>query len=892
MMFKIKEEYFKHNQNIFEKEIGHINNINFIKEKLLCNGCATCDAICPNDAITMLYDDKVGVYEPVIDSNKCENCQLCVIVCPGFQFDLQELMKASKNLNFNKYIGPYKNIWRAYSKDNKIRQNASSGGIITQTLKFLLESGKVDGAIITRMDKNNPLETDTYIAWKVEDLFASQKSHYTPTPLNSILKPIIRDKYINKRFAYVGLPSHVQGLRKIQRLVPDMVDKIPYVFSLFTAHIPTRKLTEFILYKENISVQDVKKIEYRGGGNPGRMRILLKTGEEKFVPHLKWYYFEHAFPIFFFSPSEWLYFDKLSQWADCSMGDNWQNGLAEQNGASTVITRNDTVDELLREMIDKGIIKAFPMTTDDLITDQKLKSRLNIGIRHKVWNLLGNNVPSIYPELSIKWNSLVRTLRWALYIKWLYRPISFFWLDKIIKIDYVVRKKIYGTIFKLIRYLVLILKGIIPLKNDFPTRSKKYKVLILGRYEEKQIADELIAYLKNELSNDLEIVLLAPNPLTTIETYTERSIKNIRRINLTSKFLVFGHILTSIVVNGIIVGALCQRYGIRLRLWTTGRHLLDELVTSDVIFNIADNNSTTRNKLIRQCTIYLAAKLLNKKVILSGKIIGPYNGWFDKFYTKLALNTVHLITLCDKKFSQQQLIDIGVNKPIIRSTVNDAYVLPAISIQEAKEILAQETGITSISEVFLVFMNLNGSLKLCKEENNEVVTLAKIADKLVTEFNATVILLPTNYNIGDDDRDIHSDIVNLVNNKENIYTLTKEYNTTQLKGIIGLGSMTIGVRYNFNMFAASVNIPFFGLASGEYQLEKLRGLIDIYGISQYFIEDNIKYISIEQIWPKIIYFIKSKENIKKQLLIINNKSLKNRDIAINELIFLLKNKDY
>lgn len=49
-------------------------------DKASCCGCASCYAVCPVDAITMVADEKGFLY-PQINSEKCIRCQRCMEVC-------------------------------------------------------------------------------------------------------------------------------------------------------------------------------------------------------------------------------------------------------------------------------------------------------------------------------------------------------------------------------------------------------------------------------------------------------------------------------------------------------------------------------------------------------------------------------------------------------------------------------------------------------------------------------------------------------------------------------------------------------------------------------------------------------------------------------------------
>lgn len=54
-------------------------NVSKFDLKKECVGCAACENICPQSAVSM-EENNMGFYNPVI-SNKCIDCGLCVKVC-------------------------------------------------------------------------------------------------------------------------------------------------------------------------------------------------------------------------------------------------------------------------------------------------------------------------------------------------------------------------------------------------------------------------------------------------------------------------------------------------------------------------------------------------------------------------------------------------------------------------------------------------------------------------------------------------------------------------------------------------------------------------------------------------------------------------------------------
>ncbi|MEM2359157.1 MAG: coenzyme F420 hydrogenase/dehydrogenase beta subunit N-terminal domain-containing protein [Candidatus Jordarchaeales archaeon] len=217
-------------------------NICFVVESGLCAGCGTCYSFCPNNAIRIIKNSKNGFLIATVDEKKCSKCGICVEVCPGFSFDFEktrlELFKENK-VNF--FVGPYLNAYLGYSTDHDIRYMSSSGGLVTALLLFALEEGLIDGAIVTKMEG---LEATPIIAENNEEIIAASGSKYCPVPLNIALKRVLETEK-GKKFAIVGLPCHIHGVRKAEKN-KELKEKIAFLLGLFCGGAPTFSGTEFL----------------------------------------------------------------------------------------------------------------------------------------------------------------------------------------------------------------------------------------------------------------------------------------------------------------------------------------------------------------------------------------------------------------------------------------------------------------------------------------------------------------------------------------------------------------------------------------------------------------------------------------------------------------------
>ena len=116
---------------------------------------------------------------------------------------------------------------------------------------------------------------------------------------------------------------------------------------------------------------------------------------------------------------------------------------------------------------------------------------------------------------------------------------------------------------------------------------------------------------------------------------------------------------------------------------------------------------------------------------------------------------------------------------------------------------------------------------------NYLEVIVKTIEYLISNMNATVVLLPQTISYTrDDDRVLSNGIASRVKNKANIRVLTKDYTPEELKGIIGQMDLVIGTRMHSNIFALSMGIPAIAIA---YQ-KKTVGIMHMLGMNEYVLD--------------------------------------------------------
>ena len=253
---------------------SEINTIESIVKKHLCHNCGSCYAICPEGAISMPIDLKKGIYKPTINGELCTNCGMCIDVCSGKGFDFKDGYSRIYGIQpDDPWLGVYLKIVTSNSTDNALRFNASSGGSLTALLISLFDDKIIDGALVTRFNKANPLMPDAFIARNKTDLLDSIGSKYCPVPANMALKEIAE---MPGKYAFVGLPCHIQSLRLMHYKKSVYKDRITLIIGLMCSHTNTFNGTKYFLTHKGIESCDTESFAYRGQGWTGSISVLTK----------------------------------------------------------------------------------------------------------------------------------------------------------------------------------------------------------------------------------------------------------------------------------------------------------------------------------------------------------------------------------------------------------------------------------------------------------------------------------------------------------------------------------------------------------------------------------------------------------------------------------------
>ena len=364
------------------------NNINKTLHNDLCSGCGVCEGACPFDAITTVVEK--GNFRPKIDSSKCKNCGRCIKACPGLGVGLVCLADKyqSETTCHNKMVGRYEKCFTGYSNDFEVRYHSASGGMVSQFLIWLLENKKIDGAVVTRFDQENSLLVKTFIATTREDIIAARSSKYAPVTLNRAVQDIKAAS--GSRYVIVGLPCHIQGLRKLMEIDKKLRDKVVGLFGIYCSCGRSFYMTEQVFKERGIPKDKITYFQYRDEGCLGKMVVKVPEGDANTIRVInnnsesvlssevrsyKEHYQSYYHPLrSFFIPRRCLFcIDHYAELSDISFGDIHIKPYSDDKiGVNSIIVKNKTWLSLLEECQKAGAIYLDEVPFKTISDSQKM----------------------------------------------------------------------------------------------------------------------------------------------------------------------------------------------------------------------------------------------------------------------------------------------------------------------------------------------------------------------------------------------------------------------------------------------------------------------------------------------------------------------------------------
>ena len=340
----------------------------------LCSGCGMCAGMAGANSPIVMRESAAGYRRPeVIGPVDAPLAALIDATCPGATIRHEP---ASLEAEYHSVWGPLLAARLGWSNDAELRRNASSGGGLSGLLVHLLNSGAIDYVVQTAVSPDSPVRNAVAISTGRDDVFHAAGSRYAPS---SPLEDIGARLDAPGKFAFVGKPCDVAGLRQLARHDPRVNEKVPVMIAFMCAGVPSYRGTSALL--KAMGVTDESKVtafRYRGDGWPGFATARLEDGTTFNMDYdTSWGRILNRHLQFRCKICP----DGIGEFADIVCADGWYcdddgNPLFdEREGRSIMLTRTQRGEAIMTEAIVAGAISTEPLTLRALGHMQPFQAR-------------------------------------------------------------------------------------------------------------------------------------------------------------------------------------------------------------------------------------------------------------------------------------------------------------------------------------------------------------------------------------------------------------------------------------------------------------------------------------------------------------------------------------
>jgi coenzyme F420-reducing hydrogenase beta subunit len=384
----------------------------------LCVGCGICAGICPNDKLVMKITLQGG-YAPSLEGLCPPKCSFCLEVCP-FENHKEDEDSIGKTLfgnldtiHYKPETGYFFQTYVGYVSNPEHRWMSASGGVATWFLKTLLEEEVVEHVIcVTPNTDPNCLFKFEAIS-EPEQILRSAGSAYYPVEISECLKIVLKNP---GRYAVIGLPCFVKGIRLAQMKIPKLKERVVVCAGLTCGGLRTRGFAEALIRKMGLPPDKVNRIAFRvkeEGKPASNYSIVISTDESTKSIDLM------AFPGYLWMLGMFklracnFCDDIFAELADITFMDAWLPEYAnDPAGTSLVITRSEMADRIVQQGINKEALRLSPIPVNKVIESQLPLIRMKRqSLAERLWVEKRKGKPIPRKRVTLKKPSFLEKLR-------------------------------------------------------------------------------------------------------------------------------------------------------------------------------------------------------------------------------------------------------------------------------------------------------------------------------------------------------------------------------------------------------------------------------------------------------------------------------------------------
>ncbi len=314
--------------------------------------------------------------------------------------ELEERFLGSRTVTHEQLLGTYKDRYVAMAADGVMRTAGASGGTAAALQIYALEKGLIDGVLGVGYREDKPWVPVAVFSRTREEILATQGSKYTHCSVNDALRDLAKQKL---RVAVVGLPCHIQGVRKVQAYLErtPLARSIAFTIGLFCAENRfTRGAEHIITRRLGVPLEDVARISYREGAYPGAFTVWDKEDQSYSIPYPD----QLTFLWMHTRPRCRICYDYAAEVADISLGETQH--LDKKMAHNAALVRTETGKEIFDGAVEEGYVVAQAVDEKFIFNHTGLERKKYANLMRIEWYRQHGLPTPDYPGASTRYDEL------------------------------------------------------------------------------------------------------------------------------------------------------------------------------------------------------------------------------------------------------------------------------------------------------------------------------------------------------------------------------------------------------------------------------------------------------------------------------------------------------
>lgn len=263
-------------------------------------------------------------------------------------------------------LGRVLSAFVGYAAEASLRQDGSSGGLVSWVLLELLRRGWIDGALHVTEAKQ-PAKEGPFFHYHLsrtgQEIRAGAKSRYYPVEMSGVLSLI---RAIPGRYAVVGVPCFIKALQLLRREDPLLRERIAFTLGLFCGHMKSARFLESCAWQMGLSLDQVLRADFRRKApeRPANWYTVQFTLRDGRVLEKDWWHLADGdWGAGFFQASACNFCDDVvAETADIAFGDAWVEPYASDGrGTNVVLVRSARLAGLISAGIREERLRLDPV---------------------------------------------------------------------------------------------------------------------------------------------------------------------------------------------------------------------------------------------------------------------------------------------------------------------------------------------------------------------------------------------------------------------------------------------------------------------------------------------------------------------------------------------------